>query len=296
MVAAESCIELSVMPAVKFWLGSAVLVLAFGYVGLLALLYAVQSQLVYRPLAVVATTPADIDLNYDSLTLKTTDGVNIAAWYVPASDRPNAPVVLLCHGNAGNVSSRLDYLAIFHSLGVTTLAFDYRGFGESEGQPSEIGTYRDADAAWRYLTETRGLLPQDIGVYGESLGGGVASYLAQRYQPGALVLASTFTSLPDRARELYPFVPVRWLLQSEYGSRDRLADISAPVLVIHSRDDEVIPFSHGLSLYEAANDPKQFVEISGLHNSGYMSSLDTYRAGLAEFFELAFSLESQPKR
>ncbi|MEO1132338.1 MAG: alpha/beta fold hydrolase [Cyanobacteria bacterium J06639_1] len=275
------------MSAVKFWLGSAVLVAALGYVALLTLLYVAQTQLVFRPSTEIATTPEDINLDYEAVTLTTSDDVSISAWFVdaPAGDRASDRVLLFCHGNAGNISSRLDYLAIFHSLGLATLAFDYRGFGSSEGQPSEAGTYRDADAAWDYLTGARGIAPEQIVVYGESLGGGVASYVAEQYAPGGLVMASTFTSIGDRAREIYPYIPVELILKTKYQSRDRLPNVSAPVLVIHSQQDEVIPFSHGLNLYEVANEPKEFLEITGLHNSGYMTSLETYRDGLRSFSE-----------
>ncbi|MEO0801542.1 MAG: alpha/beta hydrolase [Cyanobacteria bacterium J06642_2] len=284
------------MSAVKLGLGSLVLLPALGYAALLILLYVAQSRLIFRPSTVIAATPADINLPYEQLSLETADGVDITAWYIPApaSDPQNEIVMLFCHGNAGNISSRLDYLAIFHGLGLATLTFDYRGYGSSEGQPSEEGTYRDADAVWNYLTDSRGIAARHIVLYGESLGGGVASYMAQRYQPGALILASTFTSLGDRALELYPFVPVNWLLKTKYESRDRLADVASPVLVIHSPDDEVIPFSHGLALHEAAKPPKQFLKITGSHNSGYADSLPTYQAGLKDFIETTFALKPAP--
>src|SRR5471032_1207682 len=146
------------------------------------------------------------------------------------------------HGNAGNISHRIGYLTMFNSLGYSVLLFDYRGYGKSGGSPGEEGTYRDAETAWRYLTEVRKLQARDIVMVGESLGGGVATWLAVKYPPRALVLASTFTSVPDLGARIYPWLPVRLITRIDYGNLARIAQIKAPVLVAHSRNDDVIPF------------------------------------------------------
>jgi len=201
-------------------------------------------------------------------------------------------VILFCHGNGGNISNRISYLPIFRELGLATFLFDYRGYGKSGGTPSEEGTYADVEAAWQYLTQERQIPPQKIIIYGESLGGAIASYLAQKIsQPngnnnaGALVLASTFTSISDRAAELYPFMPIRFLSRFSYNSIERLPSIKIPVLVIHSIDDEIIPFHHGDRNFQVANQPKNLVKLRGDHNGGFLDSLETYRNGLNEFIQ-----------
>ena len=168
---------------------------------------------------------------------------------------------MLFHGNAGNISHRVDYAAMFDRLGFSTLLVDYRGYGRSSGAPSEQGTYRDAAAGWRWLTETKGIAAGDIVLFGESLGGGVAAWLAAREKPRALVLASTFSSVPDLAAEIYPFLPVRFLSRYKYNTLDALARVHAPVLVAHSKSDDIIPYSHGERLFAAAREPKSFLEL-----------------------------------
>jgi fermentation-respiration switch protein FrsA (DUF1100 family) len=150
------------------------------------------------------------------------------------------------------------------------LIFDYRGYGNSSGTPTEQGTYRDADAAWRYLTEQRQISPCQIVLYGESLGGAIAAWVAIYQKPAALVIASGFTSVPDLARHFYPFLPVGWLTRIRYDTREYLRSVSAPVLITHSPEDDIIPFEHGRALFAAANPPKQFLELAGGHNYGFI--------------------------
>jgi fermentation-respiration switch protein FrsA (DUF1100 family) len=172
-------------------------------------------------------------------------------------------VVLFCHGNAGNVSHRLDTLQFFRSLGLGTLIFDYRGYGRSDGSPSEKGTYRDAEAAWRHLVEQRQIPPERIVILGRSLGGAVAARLAADQRPGALVVESAFTSVPDLAARMFPVYPVHLLARIRYNTLKWIRRVHCPVLVVHSRDDEMIPFRHGRRLFEAAPEPKEFLELRG---------------------------------
>lgn len=262
-------------------------ILVLLYLGLAGWVYVRQDALVYHPMAEISLTPADAGWDYDDLTLAASDGVNINAWFVPAPDARG--VVLFCHGNAGNIGHRLDSIRIFRDLGLSVLIFDYRGFGRSEGRPSEAGTYLDVRAAWDFLVEEKGVEPGRIIIFGRSLGGAVAGYLAAQLgrekAPGALILESTFTSLPDMAARLYPFLPVRWLAKYSYNTLGRLGDIHAPVLVVHSPDDEIIPYAHGQALYAAAPEPKMFLEISGGHNAGFLTSGARYVEGLRSFLE-----------
>lgn len=244
--------------------------LAAVYGALALLLYSLQPRLVFYPETgrEIIATPAQIGLRYEDVHLQTADGLSLHGWYIPAPQQLGT--VLFLHGNAGNISHRLDGVQMFHRLGYSTLIFDYRGYGNNGGTPSEQGTYRDAEAAWRYLTEQKFIPSCRIVLFGESLGGAVAAWLAARQQPGALVITSGFTSVPDLGRQLYPFLPVRWLARIQYNTRAYLRTVAAPVLVAHSPDDEIIPFEHGRALFAAANPPKQFLELAGGHNDGFI--------------------------
>ncbi|MBD2186986.1 alpha/beta hydrolase [Pseudanabaena mucicola] len=267
-------------------------ILVFAYIGLAVVLYIGQSNLVFMPSKDVVETPAILGIPFEDISLVTKDNVNLSAWFVPARDKDliGKGVILFCHGNGGNISNRISYLPIFRELGLSTFVFDYRGYGKSEGNPTEEGTYLDVEAAWQYLTQEKQIPPQKIIIYGESLGGAIASYLAQKIsqeniKARGLVLASTFTSISDRASELYPFLPIRLLCKFTYNSIERLTKIKMPVLVIHSRDDEIIPFAHGDRNFQVANQPKTMVILKGDHNSGFLDSLATYRKGLDEFMQ-----------
>jgi len=256
----------------------ALLYAAFGLV-----LYLLQSRFIYFPDRAIGVTPADAGMDYEDVTFRAADGVALAGWYVPAPPRRRRAVVLYCHGNAGNISHRVPTVRLMHDLGLGVLIFDYRGYGHSAGQPDEQGTYVDADAAWTYLTERRQVPPEDIVVFGRSLGGAVAAHLAERRRPAAAVLESTFTSIPDVAARTYFMYPVRTLSKFHYDTRDRMSRITCPVFVVHSRDDEMIPFEHGRRIYEAANEPKRFLELRGGHNEAFLDAGRRYAEALSEF-------------
>jgi len=246
------------------------LFLALGYAALVGVVYLAQDSLVYFPnmgRAHVAT-PAVHGLAYEDVFLKTSDGETLHAWWLPVTDARGT--VLLFHGNAGNISHRMEYARMFRTLGYHTLLVDYRGYGKSTGTPSEQGTYADATAAWQWLTTTRGIPNREIVIFGESLGGAVACWLARERPAGALIIASTFTSVPDLGSEVYGFLPVRLISRFSYDTRECLPHVKAPVLVIHSADDEIIPVAHGRRLFEAARKPKVFLELAGGHNDGFV--------------------------
>jgi uncharacterized protein len=258
-------------------------VLAAVYGGLSLWLLIFQSSLVFYPETEreAVATPSQAGLPYEDLHLKTSDGVSLHGWYIPAA-QPRG-TVLFMHGNAGNISHRLDSIEIFHRLGYNTLIFDYRGYGTSGGKPTEGGTYRDAEAAWRYLTEQQHIPECRIVLFGESLGGAVAAWLAARHKPAALVIASGFTSVPDLGQQLYPYLPVRWLARIHYDTREYLQSVTAPVLIAHSPQDDMIPYEHGRALYAAVHSPKQFVELSGGHNDGFIFMREAWTKALADF-------------
>lgn len=265
---------------------SMLLVVVGSYGALLLFLYFYQSRLLYLPNLPsrdIAATPDMVGLSYERVHILTEDGVSLDGWFIPV--RQARGVLLFFHGNAGNISHRLDSLKIFNHLGLATLIFDYRGYGRSTGTPSEQGTYRDATAAWRYLTEERGVAPERIVLFGRSLGAAIAVHLATEQTPKALIIESGFTSVPDLAAEVYPIFPARKLARFRYSTETFLTSVSCPTLIIHSRDDEIVPFAHGRRLYAVASEPKQFLEIRGGHNDGFVVSGDDYANGLDAFLK-----------
>ena len=258
---------------------------AIAYAAVIALVFVFQARLVYYPGIgrEVTVSPLAYGLAFEPAEIRTSDGETLQGWWVPA-DKPRGTVLLL-HGNAGNISHRLDYLLMFNRLGHSTFIFDYRGYGRSSGTPSEEGTYRDAEAAWDYLRQARAVRQQDLVIVGESLGGGVATWLAARVPPRALLLFSTFTSVNDLGSEIYWFLPVRLINRIRYDNLRNLERINAPLFIAHSRDDEIVPYAHGRRLFDAAREPKEFLEMRGSHNEGLVFARKEWMAQLGSFFD-----------
>ncbi len=233
---------------------------------------------VYIPSRILEANPSDIGLKYENVQLVTEDNVFLHGWFIPAG-KPIA-TLLFCHGNAGNISHRLDSIRIFHELDLNVFIFDYRGYGRSDGRPSENGTYLDAQAAYSYARSTS----DSVVIFGRSLGGAVAIDLASKVSDAtALMVESSFTSIVAIGKEFYPFLPVSWMVTIQYDSIKKIRHVNCPVLVIHSPDDDIIPYHHGVELYEAAPGSKRFLEIGGDHNSGYIVSGSTYTEGIRSF-------------
>jgi len=262
----------------------ALLIIVIAFLSLSLLLYFTQSRLLFFPMKDVGGTPSDAGLEYEHVKFKTGDGFNLSGWYIPADSA--LLTVLFCHGNGGNISTLLGTIKQHHQTGLNVFVFDYRGYGDSEGSPDEEGTYLDVEAAREYLVQERGVTDSHLVLVGRSLGGAVASWLAAKHPPRALILESTFTSLADLASEIYPYLPVRPLLRFEYNTLGRVKDIHSPLLVIHSPTDEVIPYHHGERLFEHANEPKEFMQIIGGHNDGFQISAVQYEQGLRAFLKL----------
>ena len=251
------------------------------YLGLCLLMFLFQSRYVYFPARDILATPAALALPFEDITFVAGDGRRIAAWFVPAT--PSRGTALICHGNGGNIGDRLHVIQLCHALGLNTFIFDYRGYGNSPGRPSEQGTYADALGAWNFLTQERHLPPDRIIIFGRSLGGAVAAWLADRKKPAGLILEATFTSLSDIGASVYPYLPVRLLCRYRYPTLDHVRNVRCPVLVAHSREDDMIPFTHGQKLFQAAPEPKVFAELSGGHNDGEGFTEASYRKTLDEF-------------
>jgi uncharacterized protein len=266
-------------------LGELLIPVAIAYGAVLVLVFVFQSHLVFYPGMgrEVMLSPQSYGLRYETVELHTADGETLQAWWVPADNARG--VVLFFHGNAGNISHRLDYLLMFNRLRYTTFILDYRGYGKSTGSPSEEGTYRDAEAAWEYLRHARLAQPQDVVIAGESLGGAVATWLAVKVHPRAVLLFSTFTSVNDLGAQVYWFLPVRLLSRIGYDNLENLKRIQAPVFIAHSRDDDVVPYSHGRKLFEAAGEPKAFLEMRGGHNDGFIFVRQEWVAQLGAFLD-----------
>ena len=256
------------------------------YVGLALYLYVFQARYVYfpdLPSRQVEATPADIGLAFQALTLSTADGEALAGWFIPASAARGT--LLYLHGNGGNIGHRLDQIEVFHRLGLNILIIDYRGYGASSGKPSEEGTYQDALAAWNYLTQEKRLAPERVVVSGEPLGGWVAAWPAPRQPPAGLVIYASFTSVPEMAQALYPMFPASRLARYRYDTRAALRGVNCPVLILHSPEDEIIPFSHGQALLAAAREPKRLVELRGGHNDALELSREVYTREIGAFLQ-----------
>jgi hypothetical protein len=269
-------------------LTSVITVLAASYIGICILVFLTQGRMVYFPTADVHATPKQFGLAFEDLMLPCPSGGEINAWFVPAVKARGT--VLFCHGNGGNIADRVETVDLLNRLGLNVLIFDYRGYGKSTGKPSEKHTYEDARVAWDYLVEGRaaagreGTAPERIVVFGRSLGGSIAAHLAAQTSPGALVVESSFTSVPDMGARLYWWLPVRLIARYKYSTVDSIAKVHCPVLVAHSPEDEIVPYALGRRLFAAAPEPKEFFEMSGDHNEGWSYTGDRYAAGLDAFF------------
>ena len=248
---------------------------------LLGWIYLTQDRLLYFPLRDLDADPSHAGLAFEEVQLTTADGVRLHAWYLPHPAPRGA--LLFLHGNAGNISHRLDSLAIFHRLGLATLILDYRGYGQSEGTPDEPGTYLDAEAGWRHLAKARGFSPERIVLFGRSLGGAVAAHAAARHRPAALIVESTPTSIVDLGAELYRWLPVRLLARNRYQAAEALLDYPGPVLVAHSRSDEIVPFHHAERLLAALGPRGRLLPLRGGHNDGFLATGPAYLDGLDAF-------------
>jgi fermentation-respiration switch protein FrsA (DUF1100 family) len=254
---------------------AAVTILVYG--GAVVYLKANETTLIYRPYILEEgriNAPAE-SLHVRPVTLNAADGSRVAAWVIPPSptaDSAAAMWILIDHGNAGNITltKRQDFYARIRSMGVGILAYDYRGFGQSETRAiTEAGVYADAQGAYDYLRKVLGVPPERIIIFGHSLGSGVAIELATHAEAAGLVVEGAYTAVDDVAAEQYPMFPVRAVMANHFRSIDRIATVSMPKLFMHATDDQVIPYAHGRKLFDTAKEPRQFVDLIGGHEDAY---------------------------
>ena len=271
---------------VRKWVKLTILVLcvALGYYAYRAgELYFNQEKYLYHPDKVWTATPASEGLAFEEVTLESSDGQKLSAWYLPSAD-PKGTILFL-HGNKQNISLDLDALKMFQGLGFNVFTLDYRGYGKSEGSPSEEGMYQDAQAAWDWLVRVKQESQERIVISGRSLGAAVAADLASKNKSRALILEAAFTSLPEAAQDLYPYFPAKVFSKYHYDTFSKLPRIHCPVLIVHSRQDELIPFRHAERLYAALPGKRDFIELGGPHKGGYKPTLGQYHDGVKRFLD-----------
>ncbi len=240
-----------------------------------------EKKCIYYPTAGIERTPGDVGLRYEDVSFNVDDGPKLNGWFIPAEGA--RAVILYCHGNAGNISHRIEIIKILNSLKLDIFIFDYRGYGRSEGSPSEKGLYRDARAAYNYLVSREDVARERIVVYGESIGGNIAIDLASKVEVASLISESAFSSAYDMGKILFPYLPVGWLITIKYDAMSAIKDVSIPKLIMHSRDDEIVPFDLGEKLYKAALEPKEFYEMRGSHNEAIYIATGEYKARIDAF-------------
>lgn len=250
---------------------------------------AMEHHFIFFPDRQLVATPAAADLVYEEVWFSAADGVKLQGWYVPGE--PGEPVLLFCHGNAGNISHRVDNLWHFHRLGLSVLIFDYRGYGRSEGRASEQGTYNDGRGALAWL-RTRGWQPQQMIYFGRSLGAGIAVQLALETPPGALVLETPFPSIAAMGWHHNPilYLLLGWALEARYDSFNKIGRIHTPLLLFQGDRDTIVPEKMARRLFEQANEPKHFHLIHGAdHNNTYDVGGEAYWQQWRQFIDRHFT-------
>ena len=252
------------------------------YVGFALLLFGMQRKMIFPSSRTMDRDPGIYNWEFEEVTLavgkETTFG-----WFIPLEKARG--VALFSHGNAGNLADRLESIGLLRELGFSVLAYDYGGYGNSTGKSSEKRCYADARAMWGWLTNDKGVAPEEVVLFGRSLGGAVTIDLATKVNPAAVIAESTFLSTVDLGKEMFSWMPVGLFLTHRFSNKDKIDKIETPLLIIHSPDDTLIPYTHGRKLFELAKEPKTFLEIRGDHNEGFVLSKDVYARGWRKFLK-----------
>lgn len=248
--------------------------------GFLFLLYIFQNSFIFFPSKTLEINPGQYSIHYEDHYFQAGDGVNLHGWWI---EKPEASAtVILSHGNAGNISHRISLVQMMNGLNVNFFLYDYRGYGKSEGKPDERGLYLDGLAAYHFVRETKGIAPSEIILFGRSIGGAVAAENAVKSEIGGLVVEAAFSDVRSLMRQLFPIVP-SFLAKYDFPVSEYLKQTNVPIMIMHSHQDDIIPYSHGLKNYEAANSPKWFIELQGGHNDSFIISETIYLAAWHQF-------------
>jgi len=242
----------------------------------------IERQSIFFPIKEIAAAPREAGLQCEDVYFETSDKKRINGWFVPCERAKYT--ILFCHGNAGNMGHRLEKILAFHNMGFDVFIFDYRGYGKSVGRPHEAGLYKDAFGAYEYLVKTRKIFAENIILYGESIGGGVAIELARKQKVKALITEDTFSSIKEMSGMACPFIP-HFAISNKFDSLSKIRHIDSPKLIIHSTDDEIVPFWMGEKLYDASGPPKKFLKIKGSHNTAFFDSEKECTEGMKSFID-----------
>ena len=267
---------------IKTLIIKALRICAIAYTTLFIGFYFFQKKMIFVPSKDVSSTPKSIGLDYQTHIVGKD---KVYSWYIP-SKKEHADTVLICHGNAGNISDRLSTISFYHNaLELNLVIFDYSGYGNTPGTVGEEATYNNSRDVFDFMVSDLKIDPNHIIVDGRSLGGAVAVDLAVNRKFKALIIQSTFTSIYDMARKQVPFFPISWLQKVYYDSISKVGQVECPTLVIHSKEDQIIPFEMGETLYGKLKSPKQFCTISGGHNSGWQESIEVYTKAIQKLLK-----------
>jgi len=241
-----------------------------------------ENRIIFYPMKGLEFTPKLVALEFEDVYLNTRDNIKINGWFIPAENARGT--LLFFHGNAGNIGHRLEKILLIHNLRLNIFIIDYRGYGLSQGRPSEAGMYLDAGAAYDYLVNQRRIKSKEIIAYGESLGAAAVCHLAAEEDLGALIIESGFSRGRDMAKRIYPYLPT-FLFSNNFDSLSKIEKVKAPKLFIHSKNDEIVPFKLAQRLYNAASEPKRFVELVGGHNTAFLDSKEKYVSSMELFLD-----------
>lgn len=265
----------------KAMLGRISLLILIFFIFMFAYLRHFEKKGIYYPSKEIVFNPTDAGLEYEDIFFLTDDNLRLNGWFIP-SENPQG-TLLFCHGNAGNISHRVEIIDIFRKLNLNVFIFDYRGYGRSQGIPNEQGLYQDAREAYQYLLGRPDVDKEAIVIYGKSIGANVAINLASKVDAACLISESGFTSAYDMGKKLFPYLPIKWMITIKYDALEKIKDITIPKLIIHSRDDEIIPFRLGERLFEAAPQPKEFYQMRGSHNEAIFMNREEYSSRVNNF-------------
>lgn len=240
-----------------------------------------EKSMMYIPSRELTAHPGSYGLAFEEIQTRAADGPQLHGWFIPRE--PGDPVIILCHGNGGNISNRLQKALMLRRAGAQVVLFDYRGYGRSSGSPTEKGTYRDAEAIYDWTAKR--VPGAGIVLHGESLGCGPALQTALSRPAKGVILDSAFTSTVEMGKLVLPWLPVRWLVSFKYDNLKKVPRLTCPVLVMHSPQDDIIPFTMGVRLYDAAPQPKYFFELKGDHNNGFLLTGKAYEEAVARFLK-----------